>query len=156
MYICVFRKPSMCLFLVWLIKALGLSIRLERAEFLSPSICIVTAPRSSCCPQLIKWVSPPGASTSHKARASYYFQSLLCCSELPLQVLFKCSERTDADFALGMFIRWKNRVSALKQRLPAREQHQFTEYQAHWAAVCTKVAILRDVLFIRNKHKCHN
>lgn len=102
--LCVFRKQGMCFFLVWLIKAFGLSIRLDGAEFLSPSICIVGPLRPSCCSQSVKRVTLPEANTTHKTRDSYYSQSLLCCCELLLQILFECLERMD-DFILGIFMR---------------------------------------------------
>ena len=69
---------------------------------------------SSCCSQLVQWEIPPEASTTHKVRASYYLQSVFCCSVLLLQMLFKCSERMDVDSVWGIFYEVKEQGISFK------------------------------------------
>lgn len=76
-YLCLESRACVSSLFGWLkplVCPSGCMSAAGRVEFLSPSICTVGPQRSSCSSQLVKWVSPPEASTAHKARASNYFK----------------------------------------------------------------------------------
>lgn len=140
-YVCLESRTCVSSLFGWLkplVCPSGWMSAAGRAAFLSPSICIVGPGRSCCCSQLAKWLSPPEASTTHKARASYYFRA----HSAALSCYYKYCLRAWRGWMWIFFWRylWGKRVSVLKQR-PAQKQHQFTDYHVHWAAVCTEAGI---------------